>query len=414
MANSFLTTDLLLKESLLHLDNALVMSKLCNRDYEAEFANGSGRGGKAGDTIRIRRPVRFTVRSGATYSAQDITEGRFAVTAATQEGVDMEMTSADMTLKIDQVGERYLKPAMIVLANSIDRSVHSKLYKKTWNWVGTPGQTINSFADFAKGPERLDVTAAPTDQRNSILSPADHWGMLGSISGLYISDKARTALEKAKLGMIGGTDTYMSQNVASHTVGALGGTPLVNGASQVVTYANSATTNTQTLNIDGATVSITGWAKEGDVFTIANVYAVNWITKQTLPHLQQFVVRADANSDGSGLVALTIMPAIIVSGAYQTVNSTPADNAAITWVGTAATAYPQNLVFHPNAVTLACVPLEMPVGNVEASAQSYKGMSMRLVRQYNISSDVNQYRFDVLFGSEALQPELATRFSGTA
>ena len=395
MANSFLTTDLLLKESLLHLDNALVMSKLCNRDYEAEFANGSGRGGKAGDTIRIRRPVRFTVRSGATYSAQDITEGRFAVTAATQEGVDMEMTSADMTLKIDQVGERYLKPAMIVLANSIDRSVHSKLYKKTWNWVGTPGQTINSFADFAKGPERLDVTAAPTDQRNSILSPADHWGMLGSISGLYISDKARTALEKAKLGMIGGT-------------------PLVNGASQVVTYANSATTNTQTLNIDGATVSITGWAKEGDVFTIANVYAVNWITKQTLPHLQQFVVRADANSDGSGLVALTIMPAIIVSGAYQTVNSTPADNAAITWVGTAATAYPQNLVFHPNAVTLACVPLEMPVGNVEASMDSYKGMSMRLVRQYDISADVNKYRFDVLFGSEALQPELATRFSGTA
>lgn len=413
MANSFLTTDLLLKEALLHLDNNLVMTKLCNRDYEAEFANGSGRGGKAGDTIRIRRPVRFTVRSGATYSAQDITEGRFAVTVATQEGVDMEMTTSDMTLKIDEVGDRYLKPAMIVLANSIDRSVHSKLYKKTWNWVGTAGNTVNSFADYALGPQRLDETAVPTDQRNGLLSPADYWGTLGSVSGLYISDKARTALEKAKLGMFGGTDTYMSQNVASHTTGARGGTPLVNGASQNVTYANSSTTNTQSLICDGASNSITGWAKEGDVFTIASVYAVNWVTKQQQPFLQQFVVRADANSDGSGNVTMTIMPAIITSGAYQNCSAAPADNAALTFVGSVSTAYPQNLIFHPNAVTLACVPLEMPVGNVEASSQSYKGMTMRLVRAYDIANDVNKYRFDVLYGSEALQPELATRLSGT-
>ena len=413
MANSFLTTDYLLKEALLHLDNALVMSKLVNRDYEAEFANSSGRGGKAGDTIRIRRPVRFTVRSGATYAAQDITEGRFAVTAVTQEGVDMEMTSADLTLKIDRVAELYLKPAMIVLANSIDRSVHSKLYKKTWNWVGTPGNSINSFADYALGPQRLDETAAPTDQRNGILSPADYWGTLGSVSGLYISDKARTALERAKLGMFAGTDTYMSQNVASHTNGARGGTPLVNGAAQVVTYATSANSNTQSLICDGGSNSITGYVKEGDVFTIANVFAVNWVTKQTQPFLQQFVVRADANTDGTGNFTMTIMPAIITSGAYQTVNAAPADNAALTFVGTAATAYPQNLIFHPNAVTLACVPLEMPVGNVEASQQTYKGMTMRLVRQYDIGSDVNKYRFDTLFGSEALQPELATRLSGT-
>lgn len=414
MANLFLSTDYLLKEALLHLDNAQVMAKLVNRDYEAEFANSSGRGGKAGDTIRIRRPVRFTVRSGATYSAQDITEGRFAVTVATQEGVDMAIPSADLTLKIDRVAELYLKPAMIILANSIDRAIHSRLYKKTWNWVGTPGQTINSFADYALGPQRLDEMAVPTDQRNGVLSPSDYWGTLGSVSGLYISEKARTALERAKLGMFAGTDTYMSQNVAQHTNGARGGTPLIAGASQNTTYAATKDSGTQTLNIDGGSNSITGWAKEGDVFTIANVFAVNWVTKQTQAFLQQFVVRADANTDGAGATTLTISPPMITSGAYQTVNAAPADNAALTFVGSAATAYPQNLIFHPNAATLACVPLEMPVGNVEASQQSYKGMTMRLVRFYDGGTDENKYRFDTLFGTEALQPELAARVSGTA
>ena len=408
--NTLTNTTKVLDEALLHLDNALVMGKLVNRDYESEFAKPM----KGGDTIYIRRPIRGTVRSGATYSAQDNIEGKFGLTVATQIGADIDMTSVDLTMKVEDFGERYLKPRMIRLANEIDLSCHSELYKNTWNWVGTPGQVINSHSDYAKGPKRLDQLAVPTDSRAGVMDPDDYWDTVSSISGLYIQNKANTALEEAKLGRFARTDTYMSQNIKKHTVGALGGTPLVNGGSQTSTYTDVKDTNQQTLNIDGATNSVTGWAKQGDVFTIAGVFAVNPVTKETQAFLQQFVVKADANSNGSGAVALTISPAIITSGAYQTVSAAPADNAAITWLGSASTAYPQNLVFHPDALTLAVVPLIKPDGAVRCEQRSYKGINMRLITGYDINNDLSMWRFDILYGVKALMPELACRVSGTA
>ena len=157
------------------------------------------------------------------------------MTVDTQEGVDVQFSSSDMTLSIKQFSEKYLKSAMIQLANSVDLKLMG-LYNKVWNWVGTPGQTVDSFADFAKGPQRLDEMAVPTAGRNGVLSPADNWGLLGNFSGLFTSDIAKSALTKAKLPMVGGVDLYAAQNIKTHTVGTKAGTPLVNGASQTSTY----------------------------------------------------------------------------------------------------------------------------------------------------------------------------------
>ena len=207
----------------------------------------------------------------------------------------------------------------------------------------------------------------------------------------------------------------MAQNVPTHTVGVATGTPLVNGGSQVSTYVSVKDTMTQTLNTDGWTNSTTGILKAGDVFTIANVYAVNPITKATLPFLKQFTVTADANSGAStGPSALTIYPAIIDSGAFKNVSAAPADNAAITVLGTGGTGYRQNLAFHKNAFALAMVPMIAPPGAVDVSRQSYKGTSVRLIPYYTGTSDTSAWRLDILYGTKAIDPRLATRFSGTA
>lgn len=412
MANTTLTADIIAKEAVMMLDNNLVAAKQVYRGYENEFDKKIN-GYEVGDTISIRKPTDFTVTDGATMTTQDVVEGKTTIQINKRKHVAFKFTSQDLTLKIGELADRVMKPAMIQLANQIDKDVLA-LYSSVPNWVGTPGQTVNAYTDFAKAPERLDELAVPPD-RAALMSPADHWGLLGSQTGLYIQDAAKGAYRNGSLGMIGGVDTFMSQNIPTHTVGVATGTPLVNGAAQVSTYATVKDTMTQTLNTDGWTNSTNGILKAGDVFTIANVYDVNPVTKATLPFLKQFTVTADADSGAStGPAALTIYPAIITSGAYQNVSAAPADNAAITVVGTGGTGYRQNLVFHKNAFALVMVPLIKPPGAVDVARQTYNGISVRVVPVYDGTNDESSYRLDVLYGVKAIDPRLATRLSGTA
>lgn len=413
MANTTLTADIVAKAAVAVLDNNLVMAKQVFRGYEEEFAQNIN-GYTVGETISIKRPVDFTVRDGATMSTQDVTEGKFSLVVNQQKGVDFQFSSKELSLDIRALTERQIKPAMVQLANQIDADLMA-LYAKVPSWVGTPGQKIDSFADFAKGPERMDEFANPMDGRSAVLSPADHWGLLGSQTALYIQDAAKGAYRNGSLGMIGGVDTYMAQNVPTHTVGVATGTPLVNGASQNVTYATSKDTNTQSLITDGWTASTTGILKAGDVFTIANVYAVNPVTKATLGFLRQFVVMADADSGATtGPATLTISPAIITSGAFKTCSAAPADNAVITVLGTGGTGYRQNMVFTKNAFALAVVPMASPPGAVDVGRQTYKGTSVRVIPVYDGTNDVSKWRLDVLYGTAAIDTRLCQRLSGTA
>jgi hypothetical protein len=295
------------------------------------------------------------------------------------------------------------------------------MYKRIYNWVGTPGQTINSFADFAAAPQRLDTMAVPMDNRNSVLSPADHWGMLGSQTALYIQNAANSAYRDGSLGKIGGVETRMNQMVPTHTVGALGGTPLVNGATQNVTYDTAKNTWTQSLITDGWTAAAAARVKEGDVFTLyaagtsgAKVKMVNPRTKQVTDVDQQFVITADGSSDGSGNLTLTISPPIITSGPHQTVNAAPADNAGLVMVGTASTGYVQNMAYHKNTMGLAIVPMEMPAAAYGGHRESYKGISLRVIPIYDGTNDISKWRMDMLYGRKVIDPRLAVRMSGAS
>jgi hypothetical protein len=415
MANTILTPSIIAKEALAILTNNCVMANLVHRAHEDEFDKRVN-GYKPGETITIRRPADFTVRDGATASAQDVVEGSTSLTIDKQKGVDFEFSSVDLTLKIEDLSERVIKPAMIQLANQVDRDLMA-LYTSVPNLVGTAGQTVNSFTDFAKAPERMGELGVPKSMRSAVLSPADNWGLIGNQTALYMQDVAKGAYREGSLGRIGGVDTFEEQNVPTHTVGVATGTPRVNGASQNVTYATAKATMTQTLNTDGWTNSTTGILKAGDVFTIANVYAVNPVTKASLaPILRQFTVLADADSGAStGPAALTIYPAIITSGAFQTCSAVPADDALITvGTGTGGTGYRQNLVFHKNAFALAMVPMISPPGAVDVARQSYKGMSVRVIPVYNGTTDVSMWRLDILYGVKAIDPRLAVRLYGTS
>lgn len=419
MSNTTLTASVVAKTALAILENELGVLKTLYRAHESEFKN-TVNGYKVGDTISIRRPADFTVRTGATLSTQDVIEGKTTLTVDQQLGVDFQFTSTELTLSVGDLAERVMKPAMTNIINTMADDVFTQMYRGSYHWVGTPGTTVSTFAGFAKAPERLDLASVPMDGRAAALNPTDHWGLLGSQTALYMTDVAKGAYRDRSLGQIGGVDTWMSQVVPTHTVGPLGGTPLVNGGSQNVTYDTAKNAWTQSLITDGWTASAASRVKAGDVFTLyasgtsgAKLKMVNPKTKVATNVDQQFVITADGSSDGSGNLTLTISPPIITSGPHQTVNTAPADNAGLVMLGTASTTYSQNLVYNKNAMALAMVPMEMPSAAYNGARESYKDMSVRVIPIYDGTNDISKWRLDLLYGRKLIDPRQVVRLSGT-
>jgi hypothetical protein len=408
MANAFITPTVIAKAAVRILDNELVMARRVYRAYESEF-DKTVNGYKPGSSINIRKPTQFTVRSGATASIQDVTEGTTSITVGTQAGIDFKISSLDLTLNFNQLADRVLRPAMVRLANKVDQDVHA-LFTNVWNWTGTPGNSISTFAKFMAGVQRLNEGDVPMDDRAAVISPADHASLLGQQTALYIGGAAQPAYREADLGSIAGVPTFMTQNAPTLTTGTrTNGT--VAGANQNVTYSGAqANTYTQTLNVAG--LGAAGTVAAGEVFTLAGVNAVNPVTKVSYSYLQQFVVTAAATADGAGAAALTISPAIISSGAFQTVSATPANAAVLTWLGSASTSYVQNQFIHRNAHALCVVPMERPPGSVDCARESYKGLSVRVIPYYDGTNDVSNWRLDILYGVKTIDPRLATRVSG--
>jgi len=416
MANALLSPKVYANTFLALLKNNLVMPKLVTTEFKNEFK-------KVGNTVYVKRVPEFTVRDGAVASVQDVVEGEIAVSIDKQKGVDVEFTSVEETLTVDSLlNSKIMQAKAAALAQQVDSDLHA-LTKKFYNWVGTPGQAINSYADLTKAPQRLDEMGVPTDGRVGILNPSDAWAMLGNLSGLYAQSKEATdALTRAKLPMMGNIDWYTTQNAGSVTTGTRSGDCLVDGANQNVTYASVKDGNwTQSLVVDAMGNATTD--KAGEVFTISGVYAINPRSKVSTGYLQQFtlVENALANSTAGGQATLTISPPIITSGPFQNVSAAPANNAPIQWMGddteanTDATTYNFGTVFRSDAIALVSAKLVMPfTGEADYATDPDTGISVRYWRSSDSTNDTHMHRFDILYGVKMVDPRQGTRLCGTA
>ncbi len=390
--NAILTPSVITKETLVMLENNLVAAGKVNRQFENQFV-------KIGSSITVRKPNRAKVRVGPGLSIQDVTEPSTSITISNQKGVDFEFTSQDLTLIIEEFSERYLKPFAAEIANAVDYDVLTN-YNQVFNEVGSPGIVPASFQSIANVGQRMDEGAVPQDGRVLILNPAAYWSLANGLTTLYVRSVAEPAL-KGFLASIANFEIFLDQNIQGQTVGAYAGSGVVNGAGQT---GSSLITN-------GWTASITGLLNVGDVFTIAGVNAVNPKNRQSTGSLQNFVVTAVANSDSGGNSTIQIYPAITTTGAYQTVTGSPANLAALTIKGTASTLYAQNIAFVRDAFGLVTVPMEIPGGVDYAARETYKNISMRIVRAFDINNDLMPTRIDVLYGTACFYPELACRLT---
>lgn len=402
MPNAIVTPDIIAKEALMQLENNMVMGGLVHREYKNEFV-------KVGDSVSVRKPVKFVASDGAARVNQDVQEATTPFTIDQRKHVSWKFSTNDLSLSIEKYSERYIQPAMIALANQVDSSLCG-LYQQVANNVGTAGTTPTTFLNFADTARRMNDGAVPQDSRRLVLDPSGSLYAAEMLKNLQQPELVKGAVRGMKIGPLAGFDTYMDQNVKRHSKGTWGTTPLVAGASQAVTYANAAHTygsTSQPLAIDGLTVT-TGTAVAGDKITLAGVYAVNPVSKETLSFLQEFTVVAGATASGTGTATITISPAIITSGAFQTVSAAPANDAPIT----VSANYTANLAFHKNAFGLVTVPLEMPDGASWKARESHNGYSVRVVKDYDIDADEDIIRLDILYGVKTLYPELACILKG--
>lgn len=410
MSNAFATPKVYANVGLALLKNELVMAKLCDSEaVESEFKPG------VGTTVYVKRPPEFAIRDGATASAQDVVEGEVAVVCDKQKGVDVQFTGFEASTNVDQLlKSKVIKAAMTQIASQIDSDLIDNV-KYFNNWVGTPGNTIDSPADFFLAPRRLDEMAVPTSDRNAILSPADAYGIAGNLLGTAAQqgEIAKSALERVKIPMIGNVESYMTQTVPVLTTGTRATTGAqVDGASQNVTYASARTTYTQTILLKSAGASKTFVA--GEKLTIAGVNAVNPRTKADLGYARQFTVVSNATSAAGGAVTLTISPPIIASGAFQNVSAAPADSANVTSLGALSTPFILNAAFHKSAIKLVGVKPPKPfTGESDYATDPDTGITVRYWRYSDGGTDVHNHRWDVYYGTKNVDPRLGTLISGT-
>ena len=409
MANAFLTPSVFANEGLRQLENELILGNKVHTDYSKEFSfNGA--------TINIRKPTSYIGQDDnldvSSYS-EDIEQAQTTITMDKTVSIKVDIGAIDGTLSFDRVQEDVIRPAVIKMRDRIETELAS-LYTQAYWFTGTPGTVPSTFLSLGTGGAILTDAAVPMADRIAVHGTDAALNLADGLKGVYVSDKPKTAFEEAQIGKYGGFMNYESVHAPTHTVGVATGTPLVNGASQNVTYAASKNTWTQTLNTDGWTNSTTGILKAGDVITIAGVFAVNPISKQSTGRLQTFTVTADANSGAStGPAALTISPPIITSGAYQTVSAAPAENAAITVkTGTGATAYKQSLLMHPKALALVSRPLKIASGaGVKTSTKSGNKVTISCTEWVDGNTLAHNMRFDMLFGVKMLDPRLIARLT---
>ena len=400
MANSILTIDMITRKALEILENNLVLTRNVNRQYDDSFAV---EGAKIGSTLRIRLPDRALVTDGAALQVQDDNEQYTTLAVASQKHIGVNFTSAELTMQLDDFADRVLKPRISQLASSIDADV-ANAYKYIGNSVGTPGTTPATSLVLLQAQQKLNENAAVMSPRYATVNPAANAGLVEGLKGLF--NPTDTVSKQFKNGMMGtgvlGFDEVnMSQSIKVHTTGSR-----TNGTTSAAVSSQGATT----ISLTGLCTSTT--IKAGDVFTIADCYAVNPQTRETTGSLAQFVALADVAVSGGGAADVTVSPIYTAAHALATVDSFPGNSKAATFLGSASSQYAQNLIYHKDAITFATADLLLPQGVDMAARAVHNGISLRIVRQYDINNDRMPCRIDVLYGYSAIRPQMACRLWG--
>lgn len=404
MPNTIVTPQWIAREQLRVAANKTPFVSSIRRKLSDDFKVS---GTKVGATVGVRLPQRFITAKGQALQVQALTDTIVFITITDQAQVGYAMSSFSETLEIQDVNERYVTPIATQIANTMDSDGLTRLYQDVFMVEGTPGVIPSTNLTYMNARARITtISGGSGGPYEMTIGPLMRPTIANANQNLF-SVPTKDASDLWREAMFSGPalswDAWSEDvNIATHTIGPLGGTPTVNGAGQ--TGASLVT--------QAWTAAAANRLNKGDIFTIASVFAVNMQNYRSTTQLQQFVVTANTASDGAGAATIPIYPPIITSGAYQTVDSSPANAAALTIFGAANTVTPQALGYSPDAFVMASADLEMPnSGESRRVRMPGIGLSMRLWQDSDIMTDQHPTRSDVIYGFKTVRPEFAVRIA---
>lgn len=416
MANEILTAKnapgVTSKLSAANLAEKALFCKSISKEDSSTWTN-QYQSSSTGDTIYVKRPTQFTVGTSLdiTSTIEDVKQTKVALTLDKVGTVSLKMSSLEMAYDkpIKYWNDEFIDPAMNALAADLDEWALEKAARYTNNLVGTAGTQPGAIRTFLQARQKLVEGLCPLDSKAfMMINPATNTETVDARKGLF--QKSDLIAKQYEMGYIGTGEgfNYMEGNLLPTFTNGADVTGIAVEAS-VVTIANGMST----LGVDGLTTAAT--ITKGTVFTIAGVFDVHPLTKQTLPTLKQFTVLADAVENGSNQAILSISPAIYYTSgdSRQNVSAAPVDETGtLTFFGAASTAYAQNLGYHRDAFRLATAPLHIPNNAEFASRSTVDGISVAVVRAFDIKTREDIMRFDLLAGLAAVRPEWAVRVTG--
>jgi hypothetical protein len=397
MSNTILTPTAVTREALRVLHQKLTFVGSINRGYDASFAQ---EGAKIGTDLKIRLPNQYVVTDGAALTTQDTTESSVTLQVTSQKHVGMNFTSAELTLSLDDFSKRIIEPAMAVLAASVEADALS-MRKDVYQQADNTAAAI-TFANVLAGRRKLNDALAPANDRTALLNSSDSASLVDALKGLFQdSGQLSSQYREGHMGYAAGFNFMETSHLSTQTRGA-------GDASYVVNTSTGITSGSGTIAVTAGT----GALKQGEIITIAGVNRVHPETKVDTGVLQQFVITADY-AGGAGNI--TVSPVPVTSGATQNVviNSAGASKAVVI-SGTASTNYGQSMVYQKDAFTFATADIVMPKGVDFGAREQYDGISLRLVRDYDINNDRLPCRVDILYGYKSIRPQLACRLANVA
>jgi hypothetical protein len=392
MSNTILTPTAVTREALRVLHQKLNFIGTINRQYDDQYAKD---GAKIGSDLKIRMPNQYTVRSGAAIDTQETTETSQTLTVATQKGVDLNFTSTELTLSLQDFSDRILEPAMSVLAANIEYDAMS-MYKDVYNSIWNSGAAA-TYSLLLDGRVKLQNGLTPNSKRTANMSPQPMSDLVKDTKTLF-QDQAQLSKQylEGYMGRAASFDFVENTLWPGHTRGA--------SASNVCNTSTGITSGSSSITVSGGS----GAANIGDVFTIVGVNSVHPETKADSGVLQQFVLTAAALT---GATTFVVSPTPVTSGATQNIVINSAGSSkTVTFGGTASDALDTSLLYNKDAFTFATADLVMPKGVDFAAREVMDGISIRIVRDYDINSDRFPARLDVLYGYKTLRPQWACRF----
>ena len=402
MANTFNTSKnapgIIAKAAAQTLKDNLVFGSTIDKADASDFDGKNGY--KAGDTIYTSKPARYIPGDSfdITSSIQDSVEEKAPLSLDIQKTVGMEIDSMEFATEVElkSVISRFVMPAAESIAQAVEQEMIKRATLATYNSTGTAGSNSFGVSDVLAGRTKLNQNLCPRADRSFLLNSASGADAVAARSGLFQS--AENIKEQYLDGMVGradGFDWYENELIHVHTNGSDLTGLAINNVSGVSEGSDEIT-------IDGATSAPT----VGSVFTIAGVNKVHPITKVDMGVPQQFTVTSATTT------TLGIAPAVYAgSGGLQNVTALPADNAALTFVGAESSSLAQNLQYHKNAFKMVSVPLVMPTNAELAAQETVDGITVSVIRDFDIEKRRMVTRLDFLGGLSPVRPEWSNRIT---